>query len=81
MSADGGRALALDGWTLAMACEQFAEAGVPVDEARFRIAVTRVVRLGRQAEMPSGPKAAAARPCTTSAGCSSCTAGISTAAG
>ena len=55
MSADGGRALALDGWTLAMACEQFAEAGAPVDEARFRIAVTRVVRLGRQSEMPSGP--------------------------
>ena len=55
MSAGGGRALALDGWTLAMACEQFAEAGAPVDEARFRIAVTRVVRLRRWAEMPSGP--------------------------
>ena len=49
-------ALALDGWTLAMACEQFAEAGVPVDEARFRIAVTRVVRLARIGEMPSGAK-------------------------
>ena len=55
MSADGGRALALDGWTLAMAVEQFAEAGAPVDEARFRWAVTRVVRLGRAGEMGSGP--------------------------
>jgi hypothetical protein len=39
-----------------MACEQFAAAGVPVDEARFRIAVTRVARLKRAGEMPSGPQ-------------------------
>jgi len=39
-----------------MACEQFAEAGMPVDEARFRIAVTRVARLPRAGEMPAGEK-------------------------
>jgi hypothetical protein len=39
-----------------MACEQFAEAGMPVDEARFRIAVTRVARIRRAGEMPSGEK-------------------------
>ena len=55
MSAADGRALALDGWTLAMACEQFAEAGAPVDEARFRWAVTRVVRLQRIAELRQPP--------------------------
>ena len=32
-----------------MACEQFAAAGMPVDEARFRIAVTRMARLPRTA--------------------------------
>ena len=54
MSADGSRTLALDGWTLAMALEQFAEAGAPVDAARFRMAVTRIARLPRIGEMPSG---------------------------
>jgi hypothetical protein len=39
-----------------MACEQFAEAGMPVDEARFRIAVTRVARLPRAGETPSGER-------------------------
>jgi hypothetical protein len=39
-----------------MACEQFAAAGVPVDEARFRIAVTRVARIPRIGEMDSGPQ-------------------------
>jgi hypothetical protein len=43
-------------WTIAMACEQFAAAGMPVDEARFRIAVTRVARIRRAGEMPSGAK-------------------------
>jgi len=39
-----------------MACAQFAEAGAPVDEARFRIAVTRVARLPRIGETrPDGP--------------------------
>ncbi len=47
---------AADGWTIPMACEQFAEAGVPVDEARFRLAVTRMARLKRIGEMPSGPQ-------------------------
>jgi hypothetical protein len=45
-----------DGWTIAEACEQFAAAGMPVDEARFRLAVTRVARLQRVGETPSGEK-------------------------
>ena len=46
------------GWTITMACEQFAKAGMPVDEARFRIAVTRVARLPRTGELrkPHGSK-------------------------
>jgi hypothetical protein len=47
---------AADGWTIPMAVEQFAAAGMPVDEARFRIAVTRVARIRRAGEMPSGQK-------------------------
>jgi hypothetical protein len=39
-----------------MALEQFAAAGVPVDPARFRLAVTRMARLPRAGEMPSGPQ-------------------------
>jgi hypothetical protein len=44
------------GWTIAEACAEFERAGVPVDPARFRIAVTRVARLPRAGEMPSGEK-------------------------
>jgi hypothetical protein len=49
---------AAEGWTIADAVEQFAEAGMPVDEARFRIAVTRVIRLPRIGEIrqPAGSK-------------------------
>lgn len=43
-----------DGWTLAMAFDQFIEAGLPVDENRYRIAVTKVCRIPRIGEMPSG---------------------------
>jgi hypothetical protein len=43
-------------WTIAMACEEFKRAGMPVDEARFRIAVTRVARIPRAGEMPPGRK-------------------------
>ena len=39
-----------------MAVAQFAEAVMPVDEARFRIAVTRVARLPRTGEMQAGEK-------------------------
>jgi hypothetical protein len=38
-----------------MACEKFAEQGMPVDEARFRVAVTRGVRLRRTGEMRKPP--------------------------
>jgi hypothetical protein len=38
-----------------MACEQFAEAGMPVDEARFRLAVTRVARIPRIGEIRQPP--------------------------
>jgi hypothetical protein len=44
-----------DGWTIPMAVAKFAEQGMPVDEARFRVAVTRVARLPRIGEMDSGP--------------------------
>src|SRR4029077_9021214 len=47
---------AADGWTIPMAVAKFAEQGMPVDEARFRIAVTRVARIPRAGEMPSGRK-------------------------
>ena len=55
---------AADGWTIPMACEQFAEAGMPVDEARFRIAVTRVARLRRVGEtrQPPGSKGGRGHP-------------------
>jgi hypothetical protein len=45
-----------DGWTIPEACEEFAKAGAPVDPHRFRIAVTRVARLPRAGEMPSGER-------------------------
>ncbi len=44
------------GWTIAEACTEFASAGMPVDEARFRLAVTRVARIPRVGETPSGEK-------------------------
>lgn len=43
-----------DAWTIAMACDQFAKAGMPVYEDRYRLAVTRVCRIPRVGEMPSG---------------------------
>ena len=45
-----------EGWTISEALEQFAAAGMPVDEARFRVAVTRVARIPRVGETPSGEK-------------------------
>ncbi len=45
-----------DGWTISEACAEFAAAGMPVDEDRFRVAVTRVARLPRAGETPSGEK-------------------------
>ena len=47
---------AADGWTIPMAVAKFAEQGMPVDAARFRIAVTRVARIPRAGEMPPGRK-------------------------
>ena len=43
-----------DGWTIAEALGQFAAAGMPVHEDRWRMAVTRVARLPRIGETPSG---------------------------
>jgi hypothetical protein len=47
-----------DGWTIPEACAEFERAGMPVDEARFRIAVTRMARLRRIGEtrQPPGSK-------------------------
>jgi hypothetical protein len=45
-----------DGWTISEALEQFERQGMPVDEARFRIAVTRVARIPRTGEKPSGER-------------------------
>lgn len=47
--------MASDGWTIPEALRQFADAGMPVDEARFRIAVTRGVRIRRAGEMRQPP--------------------------
>ena len=44
------------GWSISEACAEFAAAGMPVDEARFRVAVTRVARIPRAGETPSGEK-------------------------
>ena len=44
------------GWTIAEAVAEFERAGMPVDPARFRIAVTRVARIPRAGETPSGAK-------------------------
>lgn len=46
----------MTGWTIPEAVAEFAAAGMPVDEARFRLAVTRVARIPRAGEMPSGEK-------------------------
>lgn len=45
-----------DCWTIAEACEEFAKQGVPVDVRRFRLAVTRVARIPRAGEAPSGER-------------------------
>ena len=37
-----------------MAVAQFADAGMPVYEDRYRLAVTRVARIPRVGEMPAG---------------------------
>ena len=43
-----------DGWTIEEALAEFERQGMPVDPARFRMAVTRVARLERTGEGPSG---------------------------
>jgi hypothetical protein len=50
--------VSIDGWTIGDALEQFRQAGLPVDPARFRIAVTRVTRSPRTGEtrQPPGSK-------------------------
>jgi hypothetical protein len=55
---------AADGWTIAEAVAEFALAGMPVDEARFRIAVTRMARLKRIGEtrQPPGSKGGRGHP-------------------
>ena len=45
-----------EGWTVDEALAEFARQGMPVDPARFRIAVTRVARIPRVGEGPSGAK-------------------------
>ena len=54
--------MSADGWTIPMACEQFELQGMPVDEARFRIAVTKMARLRRVGETASGPSGGRGRP-------------------
>jgi hypothetical protein len=51
-----GLTMAGDGWTIDEALAEFTAAGMPVDPARFRMAVTRVARLPRIGETPSGPQ-------------------------
>ena len=45
-----------DGWTIREACAQFAAQGMPVDETRFRLAVSRVAKLRPVGEAPSGQR-------------------------
>jgi len=45
-----------------MAIAKFAEQGMPVDETRFRIAVTRMARLRRVGETASGPSGGRGHP-------------------
>lgn len=52
----------MSAWTIAEAVEQFAAAGMPVDEDRFRIAVTRVARIRRAGETASGAKGGRGHP-------------------
>jgi hypothetical protein len=44
------------GWTIDEALAEFERQGMPVDPARFRIAVTRVARIPRTGETKSGAK-------------------------
>jgi len=44
------------GWTIDEAVAEFARQGMPVDPARFRVAVTRVARIPRTGEASSGAK-------------------------
>ena len=44
----------MDGWTITEAVAEFERAGLPVDPARFRMAVTRVARLPRVGETAKG---------------------------
>jgi hypothetical protein len=59
-----GLTMAAHAWTIAEAVEQFAAAGMPVDEDRFRIAVTRVARIPRAGEtrQPPGSKGGRGHP-------------------
>ena len=43
-----------DGWTIAEAVAEFERAGMPVDPARFGMAVTRVARIRRVGETRPG---------------------------
>lgn len=49
--------MAAHGWTIAEACQEFERAGLPVDEARFRMAI-RAVQLKPVGEtrQPAGSK-------------------------
>ncbi|WP_287934232.1 hypothetical protein [Arthrobacter sp.] len=46
----------MSAWTIPEAVAEFAKAGMPVDEARFRLAVTRVARIPRAGEAQSGER-------------------------
>jgi len=50
------RPVTAHGWTVSEAVDEFARAGMPVDPGRFRIAVTRVARIQRVGETPSGER-------------------------
>ena len=44
------------GWTIPEALAEFEKQGMPVDPARFAMAVTRVARIRRVGEGPSGER-------------------------
>lgn len=53
---------AADGWTIPMACEQFAEAGMPVPEARFRKIIAQLPGFRPVGHVPSGPNGGRGHP-------------------
>ena len=51
-----------DGWTIPMACEKFAEQGMPVGERNLRAIIRNLPGLNPIGETPSGPNGGRGHP-------------------